>query len=41
MRLYNEFNFEHVKCKMLLVDQELENLLWTEKRGKFTDIVLS
>lgn len=33
MRLYNEFNFEHVKCKMPLVDQEIENLLWTEKRG--------
>lgn len=33
IRLYNEFNFEHVKCDMPVVDQEIADTLCPEKRG--------
>ena len=35
---WEEFGFEHGKCKRPVADLEMENILWTEKRGQFADI---
>lgn len=33
MRLYHELHFANVKREILVVDLEMTNILWTEKRG--------
>lgn len=38
MRLHNIFSFERAKCEMPVADPAMKIILWTEKRGSFTDI---